>query len=145
MDIHVHLTICMMEEGNLVTDRPTSWMQRETGIAVDLANDGRSRSAARLKYSLNDGGSWRQQRIPGKIGRRWLFRRFVSFNYFMDDQQICVQGRWGGYGKKLSSSQAQLGQATCLAVAYFLFFPFPVGHPPHPPCSWWPSHCVLPF
>ena len=32
-----------------------------------------------------------------------------------------LQGRWGGWptgnGKKLSSSQAQLGQATCLAVA----------------------------
>ena len=32
-----------------------------------------------------------------------------------------VQGGWGGWptgnGKKLSSSQAQLGQATCLAVA----------------------------
>ena len=35
-----------------------------------------------------------------------------------------VQGGWGGWptgnGKKLSSSQAQLGKATCLAVAYFL-------------------------
>ena len=34
------------------------------------------------------------------------------------------QGGWGGWptgkGKKLSSSQAQLGQAACLAVAYFL-------------------------
>ena len=32
-----------------------------------------------------------------------------------------IQGGWGGWptgnGKKLSSSQAQLGQATCLAVA----------------------------
>ena len=32
-----------------------------------------------------------------------------------------VQGGWGGWptgnGKKLSSCQAQLGQATCLAVA----------------------------
>ena len=61
-----------------MTDRPTSWMQREMGIAVDLANDGRSRSAARLKYSLNDGGSWRQQRIPGK--------KKMSFS------QICVVG-----------------------------------------------------
>ena len=41
-------------------------MQREMGVAVDLANDGRSRSAAKLKYSLNDGATWRQQRIPGK-------------------------------------------------------------------------------
>ena len=35
-----------------------------------------------------------------------------------------IQGGWGGWptgnGKKLSSCQAQLGQATCLAVAYFL-------------------------
>ena len=35
--------------------------------------------------------------------------------------QICLQGGWGGWptgnGKKLSSCQAQLGQATCLAVA----------------------------
>ena len=35
-----------------------------------------------------------------------------------------VQGGWGGWptgnGKKLSSSQAQLGQATCLANAYFI-------------------------
>ena len=35
-----------------------------------------------------------------------------------------VQCSWSGYptgnGKKLSRSQAQLGQATCLAVAYFL-------------------------
>ena len=31
-----------------------------------------------------------------------------------------LQGGWPtGKGKKLSSSQAQLGQATCLAVAYF--------------------------
>ena len=34
-----------------------------------------------------------------------------------------IQGGWGGWptgnGKKLSSCQAQLGQATCLAVAYF--------------------------
>ena len=34
---------------------------------------------------------------------------------------------------KLSSSQAQLGQATCLLL--LTFFPFPVGYPPHPPCS----------
>ena len=44
---------------------------------------------------------------------------------------MVIQGGWGGWptgnGKKISSSQA-----TCLAVAYF--FPFPVGHPPHPPC-----------
>ena len=40
--------------------------QREMGVAVDLANDGRSRSAAKLKYSLNDGATWRQQRIPGR-------------------------------------------------------------------------------
>ena len=35
--------------------------------------------------------------------------------------QFRVQGGWGGWptgnGKKLSSCQAQLGQATCLAVA----------------------------
>ena len=39
-----------------------------------------------------------------------------------------VQGGWGGWptGNKLSSSKAQLGRAT--------FFPFPVGHPHHPPC-----------
>ena len=34
---------------------------------------------------------------------------------------ILLQGGWGGWptgnGKKLSSCQAQLGQATCLAVA----------------------------
>ena len=39
-------------------------------------------------------------------------------------QNHCVQGGWGGWPtgnrKKLSSSQAQLGQATCLDVAYFL-------------------------
>ena len=36
------------------------------GIAIDLANDGTSRRAAKLKYSLNDGDRWRQQRIPGR-------------------------------------------------------------------------------
>ena len=34
---------------------------------------------------------------------------------------VLVQGGWGGWppgnGKKLSSCQAQLGQATCLAAA----------------------------
>ena len=38
--------------------------------------------------------------------------------------EASLQGGWGGWptgnGKKLSSSQAQLGQSTCLAVAYFL-------------------------
>ena len=37
---------------------------------------------------------------------------------------VIVQGGWGGWptgnGKKVSISQAQLGQATCLAVAHFL-------------------------
>ena len=43
--------------------------------------------------------------------------------YFLDDVSYpqSVQGGWGGWptgnGKKLSSCQAQLGQATCLAVA----------------------------
>ena len=45
------------------------------------------------------------------------------------------QGGWGGWptgkGKKLSSSQAQLGQATCLAVASFLSIS--CGH----------EHCML--
>ena len=44
----------------------------------------------------------------------------VPQNYGESDD---IQGGWGGSttgnGKKLSSSQAQLGQATCLAVAYF--------------------------
>ena len=39
-------------------------------------------------------------------------------------KNLILQGGWGGLptgnGKKLSSSQAQQGQATCLAVAYFL-------------------------
>ena len=39
--------------------------------------------------------------------------------------QCSCSGWPKGYGKKLSSSQEQLGQATCLAVAYF--FPFPVA------------------
>ena len=46
-------------------------------------------------------------------------------------KQTKVQGGWGGWPSgnrmKLSSSQAQLGQATS--------FPFPVRHPPHPPCK----------
>ena len=46
-----------------------------------------------------------------------------------------LQGGWGGWptgnGKKLSSCHAQLGQVTCLAVAYF--FLFHAGHPLHPP------------
>ena len=34
---------------------------------------------------------------------------------------LCLCSGWPtGYGKKLSSSQEQLGQATCLALAYFL-------------------------
>ena len=42
----------------------------------------------------------------------------------VSDKSKNVQGGWVGWptenGKKLSNSQAQLGQATCLAVAYFL-------------------------
>ena len=34
-----------------------------------------------------------------------------------------------GNGKKQSSSQTQLDQVTCLAVALFLAAAFPVGHP----------------
>ena len=67
----------MLKDDNLVTDYP-SLMQREMGIAVDLANDGRSRSAARLKYSLNDGGSWRQQRIPGKSKNHSLVHQLAE-------------------------------------------------------------------
>ena len=45
-----------------------------------------------------------------------------QFSYIIKISQILfVQGGWGGWptgnGKKLSSCQAQLGQATCLAVA----------------------------
>ena len=43
---------------------------------------------------------------------------------YSDDPYTYTLGGWGGWptgnGKKLSSSQAQLGQATCLAVAYLL-------------------------
>ena len=39
----------------------------------------------------------------------------------LKNRDYLLQGGWGGWptgnGKKLSSSQAQLGQATCLAVA----------------------------
>ena len=42
-----------------------------------------------------------------------------------DRWRLYIQCGWGGWptgnGKKLSSSQAQLGLATCLAVTYFLF------------------------
>ena len=55
---------------------------------------------------------------------------------------MVVQGGWGGCrtgnGKKLSKSQACCLAQLCLAVAYF--FPFPVGHPPHPPCTY---HCLI--
>ena len=48
-----------------------------------------------------------------------------------------LQGGWGGWptgnGKKLNSSQAQLArQHAWLLLNFFLF---PVGHPPHPPCT----------
>ena len=70
----------MLKDDNLVTVYHSS-MQREMGIAVDLANDGRSRSAARLKYSLNDGGSWRQQRIPGKSKNQSLVHQLTDGNF----------------------------------------------------------------
>ena len=51
-----------------------------------------------------------------------------------------IQGGWPtGNGKKLSSSQAQVGQATCLLL--FRFFPFPVGHPMSAGCRKPPSCC----
>ena len=50
-----------------------------------------------------------------------LKRRVVERHHQI---QYSVQGGWGGWptgnGEKLNSSQAQLGQATCLAVAYSL-------------------------
>ena len=50
-----------------------------------------------------------------------------------------IQGGWGGWpagnGKKLSSSQAQLARQH--AWLLLTFFPFPVGHPPHLPCTCW--------
>ena len=51
----------------------------------------------------------------------------IVFNIIPDLGNLNNKGLQGGWGvwstrnvKKLSSSQAQLGQATCLAVAYFL-------------------------
>ena len=47
---------------------------------------------------------------------------------------LSIEGGWGGWppgnGKKLSSCQAQQHAWLLLNL-----FPFPVGHPPHPPCS----------
>ena len=51
--------------------------------------------------------------------------------------QQYVQGGWGGCrrgnGKKLSNSQACCLAQLCQMLLNF--FQFPVGHPPHPPCS----------
>ena len=56
---------------------------------------------------------------PKRHGQRLREHGFSSTNLLP-----LIQGGWGGWptgnGKKLSSSQAQLGQATCLAVSYFL-------------------------
>ena len=66
------------------------------------------------------------------FGRRFLLRpTLTDIVYPNCTNRNCpvgphsdVQGGWGGWptgnGKKLSSCQAQLGQATCLAVAKFI-------------------------
>ena len=49
------------------------------------------------------------------------FQEDMQQNLASEAMSHSVQGGWGGWltgnGKKLSSCQAQLGQATCLAVA----------------------------
>ena len=54
----------------------------------------------------------------------WKVKRSKNFGTKFSQQANGLKGGWGGLptgnGKKLSSSQTQLSQATCLAVAYFL-------------------------
>ena len=60
---------------------------------------------------------------------------YIFFWFYVQPVDI---GLPSGNGKKLSCCQAQLGQATGLAVAYFLSIscdPFPVGHPMSVGCT----------
>ena len=75
--------------------------------------------------------------LAGEDESRMATLRCINSGNKMAMQFIYVQGGWGGWptgnGKKLSSSQAQLRKQH--AWLLLNFFPFPVGHPPHPPCK----------
>ena len=53
--------------------------------------------------------------------RRTHFTKALCYDLIFSESRVYLQGGWGGWptgnGNKLSSIQAQLGQATCLAVA----------------------------
>ena len=78
-----------------------------------------------VKFIQNITPFWRVRK-PFTVGD-FLFLRCTTL----------LQGGCGGWptgkGKKVSKSQACCLAQLCLAAANL--FPFPVGHPPHPPCS----------
>ena len=72
----------------------------------------------------------------------WLTFTIGQFIAKMQTSITSLQGGWGGWPtgnvNKLSNSHA----CCFLNCAWLLlnFFPFPVGHPPHPPCTY--MNCI---